>query len=347
MIHKRYFILLMVLVLLSPAALADTIHLKNGSVLKGKVASFADDQFIIMLDTGSGRYLSRAMVFVGDVARIEFENAPAGASDSAALDPSPAPHTNDAAPVREAAPSRPSDAATARDRDSAAHDTPARDTARNTTRDTPRDTARSTVLPDIPRSAQPERQTPDADTSEAQPARQPDAAPSEKPQPEKSAEAKATRSFDRPADSDKPAADAPPPEVERPAARKLNGLVRTATIDVIGKRDWTSTGMIVKRGDRIRVNASGSVTIDPVTGRSSGPEGTTDLADAKKLMADQPTAALIGVIGADNDDFIFIGRSSEFTATRDGLLFLSVNEGNLADNVGSFKAVIEVQSQKR
>ena len=341
--RKYYFILPMVLVLLSQTVLADTIHLKNGSVLKGKVASFADDQFIIMLDTGSGRYLSRAMVFVGDVARIEFENAPAGASDSAALDPSSAPHANDAVPLRDAAPSRPSETATGRDRDTGARDTTTRDTARDTTRDT----ARPAVLPDIPRNAQPERPTPDADTSEAQPARQPDAAPSEKPQPEKSAESKPTRSFDRPADSDKPAADAQPAEIERPTSRKPNGLMRTTTIDVIGKRDWTSTGMIVKRGDRIRVNASGSVTIDPVTGRTSGPEGTSDLADAKKLMADQPTGALIGVIGADNDDFIFIGRSSEFTATRDGLLFLSVNEGNLADNVGSFKAVIEVQSQKR
>src|ERR1044071_4683118 len=94
MMHTRYFILLMVLALLSPAVQADTIHLKNGSVLKGKVASFADDQFIIMLDTGSGRYLSRAMVFVADVARIEFENAAAGASDSAALESSPAPRAN-------------------------------------------------------------------------------------------------------------------------------------------------------------------------------------------------------------------------------------------------------------
>jgi hypothetical protein len=53
------------------------------------------------------------------------------------------------------------------------------------------------------------------------------------------------------------------------------------------------------------------------------------------------------VIGADNDDFIFIGRSSEFQAARDGLLFLSVNEGNLADNTGTYKAVIEVQGAKR
>src|SRR3954463_10261073 len=101
MMHKRQLILLVVLALLAPVAQADTIHLKNGSVLKGKVASFADDQFIIMLDTGSGRYLSRAMVFVGDVARIEFETPPAGAGDNAVRDSSPAPHATEAAPIRD------------------------------------------------------------------------------------------------------------------------------------------------------------------------------------------------------------------------------------------------------
>ena len=102
--------------------------------------------------------------------------------------------------------------------------------------------------------------------------------------------------------------------------------------------------MIVKRGDRIRITATGTVTLDPAAQQTSGPEGT-DLADARKLMTDRPTGALIGVIGADNDDFIFIGRSAEFTATRDGLLFLSANEGTLSDNSGAFKASIEVQSQ--
>jgi hypothetical protein len=322
--HKRLFIALMALALAAPVAQADTIHLKNGSVLKGKVASFADDQFIIMLDTGSGRYLSRAMVFVGDVARIEFENAPA-AADSASRDTSPAPRPSEPAPVRD----------TTRLTDAAPGDPP-RDTAA-------RDPQRSVILPDAPRNTSPEKQPRDAD-ADAQPVHQADSTPAEKP-----AESKPNRSFDRPADADKPAAqaDTPPVEPERPAPRKSSGAVRAATIDVIGKRDWTSTGLIVKRGDRIRINASGAVTIDPVTGRTAGPEGTSDLPDPKKLMSDQPTGALIGVIGADNDDFIFIGKSSEFTATRDGLLFLSVNEGNLSDNLGAFKAVIEVQSQKK
>lgn len=97
----------------------------------------------------------------------------------------------------------------------------------------------------------------------------------------------------------------------------------------------------------MHISATGTVTLDPSSGRTSGPEGTSELPDPKKLMPDQPTGALIGVIGADNDDFIFIGRSAEFTATRDGLLFLSVNEGTLSDNAGTYKAVIEVQAQRK
>src|SRR5689334_1681200 len=128
--HKRFFVALMALALAAPVAQADTIHLKNGSVLKGKVASFADDQFIIMLDTGSGRYLSRAMVFVGDVARIEFENAPA---DSASRDTSPVPRPSEPAPVRDTA-SRPNDTAsgdTPRDNTTPRDSSAARDSGRS------------------------------------------------------------------------------------------------------------------------------------------------------------------------------------------------------------------------
>jgi hypothetical protein len=104
--------------------------------------------------------------------------------------------------------------------------------------------------------------------------------------------------------------------------------------------------VIVSRGDRIVITATGTVALDPAGTRTSEPEGI-DFPDAKKLMADQPTGALIAVIGADNDDFILVGRSAEFTATRSGLLFLSVNDSLLSDNNGSYKAVIEVYQAKK
>jgi hypothetical protein len=64
-------------------------------------------------------------------------------------------------------------------------------------------------------------------------------------------------------------------------------------------------------------------------------------------MPDRATGGLIAVIGADNDDFVFIGSSAEFVTTRAGLLFLSVNEGTLSDNAGSYKATIERQVSRQ
>jgi sRNA-binding regulator protein Hfq len=308
---RKLLFVLLISVSVAPISSADTIHLKNGSILKGKVTSFADDQFVVMLDTGSGRYMSRAMVYIGDVARIEFDSASGMSSDAGSM------------------------------RDTPTRDLPARDTARDTpVRDTntsilpgePPRTSRDTHSRDTqPRNTQPAEPR-DASPADAQPTpSQPrDTAPSQPDRP--------TIGPDRSSPSVVPTADSSDTTSRKPA-----GPVRTATIDVAGKRDWTSTGLIIKRGDRIRITATGSVTLDPLTGRATGPDGMSEIVDSKKLLPDQPTGALIGVIGADNDDFIFIGRSNEFTATRDGLLFLSVNEGSLSDNTGSFKAVIEVQ----
>ena len=294
---------LILIALAASTAHADTIHLKNGSLLKGKVTSFADEQFVVMLDTGSGRYLSKAMVYIGDVARIEFDSAPL-ASDGGS-DPGPSREaTATAQPVEPTAP----------------RETPPRDTLADTPpRENPASEAAAKTIEPQPSPAKPKEL---------------------EPQPERTVETEVS---------------APPagttgaseqPEADR-AARKPGGPVKTVSIDVVGKRDWTSSGLLVKRGDRIHITGTGTVTLDPVSGQVSGPEGLADVPDPKKLMPDQPSGALIGVIGADNDDFIFIGRYAEFTAARDGLLFLSVNEGTLSDNTGTYKAVIEILLQRK
>ena len=103
---------------------------------------------------------------------------------------------------------------------------------------------------------------------------------------------------------------------------------------------WTNTGWVVKKGQRVRISADGTVSLGK--GRSSSPAGNPDLNDTQKLLKNVPTGALIAVIGDDNNDFIYIGGEREITATRDGALFLGINEQDLDDNTGSYNVKVEV-----
>jgi hypothetical protein len=105
---------------------------------------------------------------------------------------------------------------------------------------------------------------------------------------------------------------------------------------------WTNSGLVVRKGQRIRVTASGRVSLGK--GRFSTPGGVANIPDNDKLMRNEATGALIAVIGDDNDDFILIGPRREFVAQRDGVLFLGVNEGDLTDNTGSYDIVIEAEA---
>ena len=103
---------------------------------------------------------------------------------------------------------------------------------------------------------------------------------------------------------------------------------------------WTNTGWVVKKGQRIRILGTGEVSLG--RGKTTGPSGLYDVDDKDKLLKSVPTGALIAVIGDDNNEFIYIGSEREFTASRDGALFLGLNEGNLNDNTGSFTVKIEI-----
>lgn len=115
------------------------------------------------------------------------------------------------------------------------------------------------------------------------------------------------------------------------------------TVSVAAGADWTSTEIRVQRGQRIVITAVGDVDLGD--SKRTGPEGL-DIADKDKLIQDRPTGALIAVIGDDNNEFTFVGQSTEFTAKHNGILFLSINEGNLRDNNGAFVARVKVLSNK-
>jgi hypothetical protein len=108
---------------------------------------------------------------------------------------------------------------------------------------------------------------------------------------------------------------------------------------------WTNSGLVVRKGQRLRISASGRISLG--RGRFSTPGGLNTVLDQEKLMRNEATGALIAVIGDDNDDFLLIGPRRDFVAQRDGVLFLGVNEGDLTDNTGSYDIVIEAEASGR
>lgn len=162
-------------------------------------------------------------------------------------------------------------------------------------------------------------------------------------------------SYEEPADvSNDPAparivigADKPAPVQSAPPASS-NGTLKPIEWQVKVLADstangWTNSGWVVKKGQRIRIVGDGTVSLGK--GNKSTPSGISSLDDPQKLLRNVPTGALVAVIGDDNNDFIYVGAQREFTATRDGALFLGINEGYLEDNSGSFNVKVEIIPQ--
>jgi len=235
-------------------ALADTIRLKDGSVIRGQIVSFKNEQFTILVGGGSRGRKSQITVYMEDVESIDFDsNGTASNQDNGNSQTYQQPNNPPYQPP-------------------VTQQQPVNNTPIN----------------------QPTNQQPNTTTQ--------------------------------------------PTNNNNPTFFPINLKVRADN----ASNGWTNSGLVVRRGQRLRINANGRISLG--AGRSTTPDGLTNIPDRDKLMRNQPTGGLICVIGDDNDDFIFIGKSRDFVAQRDGVLFLGVNEGNLADNSGTYDVVIEAEA---
>jgi hypothetical protein len=73
---------------LAASALGDTIHLKDGQVIRGQIVSFRDQQFTVLIGAGAAGRRSRVTVYIDDIDSIEFDSAGvSGVADPPAGDP--------------------------------------------------------------------------------------------------------------------------------------------------------------------------------------------------------------------------------------------------------------------
>jgi hypothetical protein len=93
-ILRVVYCLILILTFLVPAAFADTIRLKDGSVIRGQVVGFKDQQFTILI----GGRRSRTVIYSDDIESIEFDSATTAAAAALANEDSPT-NTGSSAPV--------------------------------------------------------------------------------------------------------------------------------------------------------------------------------------------------------------------------------------------------------
>lgn len=246
---KTFRLLLSTLLLVSLVTplLADTIRLKDGSVIRGQVIGFKDQQFTILIGGNARGRRGQTTVYVEDVESIEFDSNPGTGTAS----------------------------------------------EESTARNNP---------PPMSRPSSPNNQ-PDSGVSD------------------------------------------PRPTTPASSANTTFFTIKVSVRADAANNGWTNSGLVVRQGQRLRISASGRVSLG--RGRFSQPGGLNTIQDNDKLMRNEATGALIAVIGDDNDDFILIGPRRDFVAQRDGVLFLGVNEGDLADNTGSYDIVIEAEASGR
>jgi hypothetical protein len=104
---------------------------------------------------------------------------------------------------------------------------------------------------------------------------------------------------------------------------------------------WTATGVQVKPGQRITIQARGELKGG---GFTFGPEGTAEHPEWAKysVVPEWPHLALIGRVGEDGDPFL-VGKSFSGQVVRGGELFLGVNDLDAENNDGTFHATVVLE----
>ncbi len=110
------------------------------------------------------------------------------------------------------------------------------------------------------------------------------------------------------------------------------------TVRVEANQPWTDTGIVVRAGERIAFNATG--TIGVVAGVETGPAGHAEKpGQAAFPVSTLPLGGLIGRVG-NGRPFAIGATTTAMPMPGSGRLFLGVNDDHHNDNSGGFDVQI-------
>lgn len=139
-----------------------------------------------------------------------------------------------------------------------------------------------------------------------------------------------------------PNRDDRPPAPARPGGSgNAGGWESLPAFDVRLENQWIRSAVQVVAGERVRINASGTVYLEGRT--ATGPEGLSGRRDQDAPLPNENDGALIAAVGQDpNSPGFLIGRSREFVAENDGVLYFTINHWETRDARGQFRVNVAV-----
>jgi len=130
---------------------------------------------------------------------------------------------------------------------------------------------------------------------------------------------------------------------DRDRDRGFNDVVGTSgdLIPVSATDRWTDTGLTVRAGDSISIDADGTIQMSGDRGDTAAPAGSRRNAPGA-LVRNAPAGMLIARIG--NGAPFAVGAHRTITrAPASGRLYLGVNDDYLDDNNGQFNATVSIE----
>jgi len=118
-----------------------------------------------------------------------------------------------------------------------------------------------------------------------------------------------------------------------------SGRLDSATVDVDAHQQWTNTGIVVRRGDRLAFRATGHVKFAQGETQSAGPDGNASMKSPNYPVSGMPVGVLIGRVGS-SAPFAIGSNTQPIAMPADGRLMLGVNDDEIADNSGVFSVAV-------
>jgi hypothetical protein len=118
-------------------------------------------------------------------------------------------------------------------------------------------------------------------------------------------------------------------------------------IVVRANQQWTSTGLVVRRGEWLTVNTTGQIQLSGDAADVAGSAGSTGqrMAAGNAPLPNALAGALVARIG--NGQVFAIGNQARVQMPDSGQLFLGINDDHVADNNCEFRVEIQRAGRRR